>query len=59
MDDAGVGAGGKGEARCRARDGVLVAIVAGSYISWPGRSSSLPAVVSGMTAVKTSVQGSL
>ena len=35
MDDAGVGAGGKGEARCGARDKVLAANVAGLYISWP------------------------
>ena len=55
MNDAGVGAGGKGEARCGARDGVLTANIAGLYILWPGRSSSLPAVVSGIMVVKTSV----
>ena len=48
-------AGGKEEATCEARDGVLAANVAGSYISWPGRSCSSPAVASGMTVVKTFV----
>ena len=55
MDDAEVGDGGKGEARCGVRDGVLTANVAGLFISWPGRSSSSPAVVSGIMVVKTSV----